>query len=1092
MRDISSWSSNPYTSKHVFSFTVKDRYPQFTWRSGETNYVMSDPTSGVVDFGETWGDKPAIIKEARERDLSTRYQHGGFAVASDSLTLDNGYILRATSFPALGITGRTNDVAYKYITGTSDLLTSSGLSFTNVPQPYSGIALGRQDVNVARLFFIRNTDGKMMYKNYTVGSGFGSTFEYSNTPSLTNPGNAIAPISGTEGYVLSYSPTSYQTTLRYFNGSTWTSTVISRTKQHYLNCHWFDAETIDSTYRLITFNINGTQYATIGNTSGVIYDPWPIFAFDTEFGSVQTRICKLTKVDNRFIATAWSRFAGGSGEYEVSYYHLLWTDDGYNWAIPEEGFIGKVASRGKLHRIDKTAYIIGSSVSYVGNAVSWLGGTSGVVSSTIASSITDVNIRQDIDQATDTKLPMLVTDSFDHDLLAYGNEITYSVSYSGETTFVDISTMSFDTPNVILTSKGRELQAVARGPLKKLISFTTPFDMTIEGPIHEYANFTEGGIYERAGTWSHDSNMGVGYCQIHNDSSIALATVGLEYQGQFQLLTRVRITEDFTGSSAYVIFWYEGLQDYFRVELNSDNTIKVKQIIAGEATELSTASITGGAVAGKWYDICIRYIRNTLIVYIKPDGGSWEVAATISSWTSPEPSRWYAGVGCVIPSTQLTESLQKDVTHKALVGDTSGFSGSGNIKINTEVIYYSEKTSTQFGSGDAGSLIRGIGTARSSHPSESLVLCNDRRFEVDFFSVFQDDRAMSVFDVCKYISTVSGVVCSTPDLVSDTNSGTRIFPDLYGHGWIITGEYDTTLSLYLWTSKLDGDGLPKGGYKLYATTTEISLTNVSDSRTLSSYPISISSTGSFKIRAYGNSVALWVNNAFICAIDLPEQDSFRVGTIACDNDITLIEATELCEPTESVVWAMQDSARNVLAGLLSGRDAYLCEKSNSIEITHLEQRDDAGTLTGTYFSMYQQASADQEWASAMVAWGGEDWVLVMEPTANKLRWTQWQTPYIYNKTLLREKAMRKLRKLYAKRDLRIVQGPYNPKLEVGDEITVSAIRGIASGKYNIQSIELIGSSNIFDMKLTLQRIPDDLIGVVWPILPGVDLPATSE
>lgn len=1090
MRDISSWSSNPYTSKHVFSFTVKNRYPQFAWRSGATNYVMSDPVSGVADFGETWGDKPATIKETRERDLPARYQYGGFAVGGDSLTLDNGNILRVTSFPALGINGRTNDIAYKYITQTSHLLTSSGLSFTNVPQSYSGVALGRQGANVARMFFIRGTDGKMMYKDYTVGSDFGSTFEYSDTPNLTSPGNAIAPISGTEGYVLSYSPTSYQTTLRHFNGSTWTSTVVSRTKQHYLNCHWIDAEAIDTTYRLITFNINGMQYATIGTTAGIIYDPWPVFAFDTEFGGVQTRICKLTKVGSRFIATAWSRFSGGSGEYEVSYYHLLWTDDGYNWAIPEEGFIGKAASRGKLHNIGNTAYIIGASVSYVGNAVSWLGGSSGVVSTT-ANNVTDVNIRQDIDQATDTKLPMLVTDSFDHSLLSYGNEVTYSVSYSGEVTSVDISTMSFDTPNVILTSKGRELQAVARGPLKKLISFTTPFDMTIEGPIHEYADFAEGGIYARAGTWSHDSNTGVGYCQIHDGSSVALATVGLEYQGQFQLLTRVRITEDFTGSSAYVIFWYEGLQDYYRLELNSDNTVKVKQVVAGEATQLSTASITGGAVAGKWYDICIRYVRNVLTVYIKPDGGSWETAATISSWTSPEPSRWYAGVGCIIPSTKLTESLQKDATHKALVSDTSGFSSSGNIKINTEVIYYDQKTSTQFGSDIAGSLIRGVGTARSSHPNESLVLCNNRRFETDFFSVFQDDRVMSVFDVCKYISTISGVICTTPDLVNDETGGTRIFPALYGHGWVVAGEYDTTISLYLWTSKLDTGGLPKGGYKLYVTTTEASLINVSDSVTLSSHPISISSTGTFKVRAYGNSVALWVNNVFVCAIDLPEQDTFRVGTVACDDDVTSINATELCEPAESVVWAMQDSARNVLAELLNGRDAYLREKSNSIEITHLEQMDDAGTLTGAYFVMYQQASADQDWASAMVAWGGEDWVLVMEPTADRLRWTQWQTPHIYNKTLLREKAMRKLRKLYAKRDLRMVQGPYNPKLEVGDKVTVSAIRGIASGEYNIQSIELIGASNIFDMKLTLQRIPDDLTGAIWPILPGVDLPTSG-
>lgn len=1090
MRDTSSWVINPYTAKHVLSLEVRNRYPDFAWRVGSTNYVMADPTSGLTDFGETWGDRPATVKEIRERDLPTRYQYGGFAVAGDSLTLDNGNVFRATSFPALGLTGRTNDIGYKYITGASDLLTSSGLSFVSVPQTYAGIGIGRQGLNVARLFFFGETDGRLMYKDYTVGSGFGSTFQYSNTPQLQNRGNAVAPIAGTEGYTLSYDPTSYQTTLRYFNGSTWTSTVVARTKQHYLNCHWFDAEALNATERLITFCVNGVQYATIGTSSG-IRDPWRVFAFDPEFGGVQTRICKLTKVGDKVIATAWSRFAGGSGDYEASYYHLLWTEDGYNWAIPEEGFIGKQSARGKLHTIGTTAYIIGSSVSYVGNAVAWLGGTSGV-QTTAASNIVGLNIQQDIDKASDVKLPILVTDAFDHSLLAYGNEAVVGVTYVGETEVVDIGTFTFDTPNIALTSKGRELQSVARGPLKKLIGFTTPFDMTIEGPWHEYTDFSKGEIYTRAGTWSHDANLGVGYCEKH-DGSIALATVGLEYKGQFQLSTRVRITESFEGASAYILFWYEGLQDYYRIKIDNNSTISLQQVVAGEATELGTAAITDGAVAGKWYDVIVRYVRNVLNVYIKPDDGSWDNPITISSWTSPEPMKWYAGVGAVIPSTTLSASLEKDTNHKILVASTSGFPDSGNIEINTENIYYSEKSDTYFGSGNAGSIIRGIGTVRTSHPENTPVYVYDRRFEVDYFSVFQDNRPLSVYDACNYISTITGVKATTRNLVNNSQAGIRIFPVLYGHGWIFSGTYNTTLTLYFWTGKLDGmASLPKTGFKVSATTTTVSLINISDNNVLSTQSISIASSGVFKVKAERNGIFLWINNTFVCGIDLPEEETFRVGTVACGNDITSIVATELCEPAEAVVWAMQDNARNVLARLLDGRDAYLREQSNSVEITHLEQRDNAGTLSGQYFVLYQQVSADQDWASAMVAWGGEDWILVTEPSANRLRWTQWQTPYIYNRSLLRERAMRKLRKLYALKDLRTVQGPFDPKLEIGDEVTISEIRGIPSGSYIIKSIELLGNNTLLDMKLTLYRVPDDLAVTEWPILPGVDVPSTGE
>jgi hypothetical protein len=1088
LRDLSAWTVNPYEGKPIISIEASGRYPDFKWRVGSTNYVMRDPVSNVVDFGETWGDDPATITETRERGLPTRYQHGGFAIAGDSLTLDNGNILRITSFPALNITNRTNDIAYKYITQISHLITSDGLSFTNPPQPRSGIGVAKQGSNAARFFFFRATDGKLMYRDYSVGSGFNSTFQYSNSPNFNNPGNAVAPISGTEGYVISYDPTSYQTTLRYFNGSTWTSTVVSRIKQHYLNCHWFDAEPLNATERLITFNINGVQYATIGTSSGII-DPWKVFAFDSEFGSVQTRICKLTKVNNRIIATAWSRFAGGSGEYEVSYYHLLWTDDGYNWAFPEDGFIGKQSSRGKLHTVGSSAIIVGSSVSYIGKAVKWLGGTVDI-QSTVASNVTRENIVQGVDKASDIKLPTLLANNFDSSLLTYGNEINLKIKYVGESTDVNIETFTLDTPNKVIVNNKHEMQVVARGPLKKLIGYVTPFDMTIEGPMNYYSDFSSGQLYARSGKWNTDENQKVGYCDKH-DGSNAIATVGLEYSGQFQLSTRVRITEDITGSEAHVLFWYEGLQDYYKVVLNTSNNIKLFQVINGQNTEISSSAIPGGFLVDKWYDIIIRYVRNILKIYIKPDGGTWSNPITVSSWTHPEPQRWYSGVGCVIPSTSLSTSLERDVNHKISVASTSNFSSSGDLNINGERIYYSNKSETFFGSGAAGSIIRGIGTNRSAHPEKSTVLAYNRRFEVGFFSVFQDGRPMSVFDVCNYITTITGVKSKAKLLVNNSQSGIRIFPNMNSHNWVFKGTYNTGITLYFWTSKLNSSGIPKSGYKVVLNTTSATLSNVSDSVVINSQPISIGSSGSFQVRTENDGIFIWTNGVLACGIDIPKSDTFKVGTIACGADITNITAHQLFEPPESVVWAMQDTARNVIAKLLEGRDAYLAESNNEIRITNLENGDNAGILTGQYFTQYQQISADQDWASAMVAWGGEDWILIMEPTADRLRWVQWQTPHIYDKNLLREKGMKKLRKLWASKDLRTVEGPFNPLFEVGDQVEVTEICSIPVGKYNIISMEILGNNSMLRMKMTLRRIPDEINVANWPILPGIDLPSSQ-
>jgi hypothetical protein len=155
----------------------------------------------------------------------------------------------------------------------------------------------------------------------------------------------------------------------------------------------------------------------------------------------------------------------------------------------------------------------------------------------------------------------------------------------------------------------------------------------------------------------------------------------------------------------------------------------------------------------------------------------------------------------------------------------------------------------------------------------------------------------------------------------------------------------------------------------------------------------------------------------------------------------------------------------------------------------LEKRDNLGELSGQYFVSYQRAAADQEWASAMIAWGAEEWVLVMEPDADRLRWTQWQTPHIYDRTTLRHRAMRRLRKLWALRDLRVLRGPFDPRIEVGDEVTIASIRGIPAGRYLVRSVEVVGEPTLLDMKLTVQALPDDLTVATWPIQPGIDRPS---
>ena len=219
-----------------------------------------------------------------------------------------------------------------------------------------------------------------------------------------------------------------------------------------------------------------------------------------------------------------------------------------------------------------------------------------------------------------------------------------------------------------------------------------------------------------------------------------------------------------------------------------------------------------------------------------------------------------------------------------------------------------------------------------------------------------------------------------------------------------------------------------------------------------------------------------------------------MGSEMCIRDsVTRIMADELFEAAEGIVWSMQETARDVLQRLLEGRDGHLRERSDgSIQVSLLEKRDNLGVLTGQYFVTYQRAAADEQWASAMVAWGAEEWVMVSIPGANRMRWTKWQTPHIYDRETLRKRAMHRLRKLWALKDLRAIKGPFDARIEVGDELTIDSVRGIPAGQYMVRSIEITGDPKQLDMNLTVQALPSDVVANAWPIKPGVDQPATGE
>lgn len=1075
MRDTSAWAGSIYTSKFTSALTLRQRVPGFQWYSGGNYYT-------IAALGETWGDSPNIRRLRRAGELPDVITHGGFAVMGDSTTLSNGNIFRVTSERAIN---QGDDLLWYDVTSPSELVdTYNTKTLTNPPRLWTGISVEAYSTPLtAIVYWIRATDNKLVYAGYLSGTGWGVTYLYANSPEFDYDGVSIAAVGDSFGFVYAYDPDTYQITLHNFDAGSWISQVMpDRFNQHPLNGHWFDAEPLGSNW-LVTYCNNGTQMATIFDGS-TFADPWPIFALDPEFGAAQTRICKLTTVGSKIIGTAWSRFSNGSDEYDVSYYHLVWTEDGYNWAIPEYGYIGQTASRGKLHVIDDDAYIIGGSVCYVGDAVTWLGGTVGTTTLLGSRSYED-QITQDLNAASEFNVSASFETGDDKSLLEYGTEAVFEVGIDGESN-VAIGTFVIDTPNNEFTSKTDEAQVIGRGPLKELISFTAPLDRTFEGPRADYQTFKEGGVYARWGDWSTEN--GVAYCATHDGEASGLATVGTQYRGQFQINTRLRMVAYADTLRAGIVFWYESPEDYYHFMLRGNGSKAIlNKVSGGVTTQLVNVDVTGGVAADTWYNFCVRYQSGTLYVWIKPDGGSWQNVVSYSSWSEPEPQRWYAGLYAVLPRTTTTAALDINATHKVEVVDTSLFPSAGYIQIDDEIITYRSKTNTQFGSGQTGVLTRGVRSKKAGHPSGSNVHVDKCRVEWSDFAIYEINRAMSIADACKFLVTTSGISCDVIRSVTAVGGAAGVYTNVQGSGWIIEGTYAGAFSLFFWANSTVTS---LSGIELRVTTTTVSLYDVVGGL-VSSYPTDISSTGTFRCYAKFNTIMLWCNGAIAACVYVPG-DNPRIGAIAVDSGVDDLTIDELAEPVDAFVWTMQETARNVISRLLDGRDAYLHETyDGKIKITLLETRPSLGTLDGTYFLNYTSGAADQDWASAMVAWGAEDWVMVQEPTADRLRWVQWQAPYIYDKVTLKEKAMEKLRKLWALRKICFVTGPFDPRIEVGDEVDIDTIRGVPSGTYIVRSVSIMMSDRLLDMQLGLQAAPDDITGATWAIVPGVDRPTRT-
>lgn len=1070
------WYSEAFSSvvRPISRAILRRRHPDFALYSG----AVTVPTK----WGEGWGDDGATLPvEATNRPTTRRF--GGYTVFGDTANDELGQIFRVVSTYAAGLDSPGFYCRFIKEGTLNEFQAMSPLSLTPTPQEHTGIGVEYATPDVFA-FYHFGADG--LYRTLVATDlgdpEWGASQLVSGSPSFSGLYCAVAPLPGVNsGFTLEYDPSTYITQLRYFDDGTWISAIVGRYEQHGLNVQWFDAAPLGAMggQPFVTFCLNGMQYGTLLEPSG-FRDPWPLMILDQEFGASQTRICKLAVVGNRLVATAWSRFASSDEQYHVNYYHLMWSTNGFHWALPEEGFIGLNACRGKLHSLGDYHYVVGNSTVYRGLAVNWLGGES--ATSQLAARVTSYQLQADQNQAGELRLDLMRDWDFGDDaLLSEGAELEYqfgTATLDPEEEPYDpivIATTTLDTPGRKKTGITDTNSVISRGPLKRLIGFYFPATEWIEGPKYDRFTFDQGGLYARWGTWSNEK--GVGYCdtpQKEGDSN-ALATVGTQYSGGFQITATIRITGSFdSGETAAIVFWYEDELNYWRLVLTATNNLNLVRVRQGNGQWLTSASQT--TTADTWYTILVRYQQGVLRVWVDDT-----LKITYSAWTTPEPVNWYTGLFCKLHRTIATDTLTKTERYK-LFADTSNWPASGTIKIGTEKIGYASLEADGF-----VTLTRGVeGTEAGYHPKDSMIILAGCRFEVNYFAITTTPGALSVSDLCRHIITRSGADYSNAILIDETTSPGTV-TEMSSYAWVCGGEFVGDFALLFWT-----DARQESGVKMLIKPSNQTIVLWGGGLETITQSVPLAGEGDFRVLARSEIIMVWLNGCFVTAFHL--DGTQRQGYIGWNYGVTRFRLGELNEPADPVVWAMQESGRQLLDRILQGRDIMLLEKPDgSIQVRLLDLHDVSandgcylGIYGSDYFLAYGREGSDRDWASALVAYGAEVWAMAFNPSATRLRWQEWQNSSIYDQIALRERAMSRTRRLWTLRDLRTLTGPFDPRIELGDKMYINSIAQFSEGDYLVLGYTVQGNDTHVDMQVNVRLADRISAGARYPVIVGRD------
>lgn len=834
-----------------------------------------------------------------------------------------------------------------------------------------------------------------------------------------------------------------------------------------------------------------------------------LYGLDPDFQDHKIMISALNKKDNgRIYATINRQMSSGSGTPYDNEVLLGWTDDGINFAIPENGRITTDLNRGKFLILGDYFYLVSQASVHKGKFLKSFGNTT-------ASSSTPRVLSWEYAATSDGKPQQdIIVNHTDEYIGRKSVEI-----YLGNDLYC--TGISDKIAKTIGGDEGNQA-IVSRGISGLLNNYHTPMAdvLDIWDRYSESLKMHQGGLAMYKGMFKMKDDSYIVYSNKVNEECPQLAIAPMTLRGEFFSSIKIKPTNTLadSGLSFWISLTNNGTykEDYLSASIryvSGSYRLSLMRITGNTRTEITYLSLSNAPSNNVAFYILVSRTNEKLWIGYKKSGYSWETKnIDLGSLGGFEIPRTFSiGTHSELRCSILSSDLNYDNYSKIYVNDVSRFPSSGTVDIEGEAISYSSK-----GSNYLVISRRGVsGTTISSHTKGAAVSIQNEYIRYNDIHCYQIGPTFNTEDLIKRIVTRAGVESNIPKVFqwtrdnslsiwkSYTNAtlddGATRFGSTEGTAFSSINGSDVSAEAVI---DLDSSNNPYAGFILWG-----------------SDPSTIANCSRYEViykdnDSGDNEIILRQNGSEIYTIPLlsvvsPDKERMHLKvtadrykiTFAIDHKMVFeyplgsgwypcgyigivgkychfyhFSISEFMNPAISFAWDIEETADSALKKFFQGRIIFFKESADgTMVISRFATKDDLGTWNNSKISKESVVPDDRYWMSGITMWGGETWVPMVDSEGIGTRWEKVDAPYLGSEQLLREEAARYIIISRSFRDGRIINSVLDPNAEVMDKVTLENLPDatlITNGTFVIDEIKVAVTSESSKMQVKLRKLED--------------------